>query len=366
MNIRSLKRMPRRILGLLLATLLISVGLAAPAQAYSYDFSVCSGTQPQQEISRECLALMESFPEPSVLEIRDDRWTLSNYAFWKVNNPGAPLFDGPGGNVIRNFDNGFNFVRVLDTDSVAGWVQVEGGWMPDAEVTYVAPSFFKGVQLLDGLKNQFAWVLGDLYTSSYPGGSQDKDNGRLLFRYTRVNLFAEAYDENGWRWYMIGPDQWIEQRMVGKPVKTERPEGYEGRWVAVDLYEQTLVAYENDTPVFATLIASGLPGSETREGVFTVWAALERDRMSGAMGDRLWDLQSVPWVMYFDDSISLHGTYWHDNFGYRRSRGCVNLSISDARYVFEWMADGGTRDDITAGVLVWSSGEYRSTGAATK
>jgi hypothetical protein len=70
--------------------------------------------------------------------------------------------------------------------------------------------------------------------------------------------------------------------------------------------------------------------------------------------------------MYFDDSISLHGTYWHDNFGYRRSRGCVNLSISDARYVFEWMADGGTRDDITAGVLVWSSGEYRSTGAATK
>jgi hypothetical protein len=30
------------------------------------------------------------------------------------------------------------------------------------------------------------------------------------------------------------------------------------------------------------------------------------------------------------------------------------------------MADGGTRNDITAGVMVWSSGEYRASGAATK
>lgn len=107
--------------------------------------------------------------------------------------------------------------------------------------------------------------------------------------------------------------------------------------MSIDLYEQALIAYDGDTPVFATLISSGLPGNDTNEGLFRVWADLPQDRMSGFAGaPNAYDLSGVPWVMYFDDSISLHGTYWHNNFGYRRSRGCVNMSISDARWVFEW------------------------------
>ncbi len=346
--------------------MLLSV-LIRNAGAVSYDFSVCEGTKPLSEISSDCMSVMEAYPTPSVVPVEQDKFTLSNYSFWKVLREGAPIHDAPGGNVVRTFGKGFNFVQVVDWESVEGWVQIaDGGWMLASDVQYVPASFYRGVKILDGLKNRFAWSLGTLYTSAYPGGPQDKENGRLLFRYDMVNLFAEAYDEDGWRWYMVGPNQWVEQRLVGKPVIAPRPEGVEGRWVAVDLYEQVLVAYENDTPVYATLISTGLPGSDTPEGVYRVWAALERDRMSGAMGDRLWDLQSVPWVMYFNDSISLHGTYWHDNFGYRRSRGCVNLSISDARYVFDWMRNGGTRDDVRATVVVWSSGEYRREGAATK
>jgi predicted RNA-binding protein with PUA-like domain len=36
------------------------------------------------------------------------------------------------------------------------------------------------------------------------------------------------------------------------------PSTDDDRWVAVDLYEQTLVAYQDDKPVFATLVASGV------------------------------------------------------------------------------------------------------------
>jgi hypothetical protein len=238
--------------------------------------------------------------------------------------------------------------------------------MRAGDVRYVPASQFTGVQVLDGLSNTFAWSLGDIFTSAYPGGPQDAENGRLFFRFDRMNIFAEAYDDEGWRWYMVGPNQWIEQRLVSKALKVERPEGVNGRWVSVDLYEQALVAYENDTPVFATLISSGLPGTETNEGLFDIWAALPSDRMSGATGaPNQWDLQSVPWVMYFDDSISLHGTYWHNNFGYRRSRGCVNLSISDARWLFEWMSEDTDGPENTP-VYVYSSGEYRQGGAATK
>ncbi len=352
---------------------LLVLGAAAlwanPAHAL-IDTTACESVIPGEEINEDCLETMEDFPEPRVLPIQQDGLTLSTYSFWRVENTQPPVFNAPGGAVTRNMNPGFNFVNVVDTN-VEGWVQIETGeWIQRDFVEYNDPSYFMGVRILDGLDNQFAWVLGTLFTSPTPGARQDTENGRLLFRYDLINIFATAVDDEGWRWYMIGPDQWIEQRMVAKAFKIERPEGVDGRWVAVDLYEQTLIAYEDDTPVFATLIATGVPGWETNEGVFEVWARLDRDRMSGATGaPNGWDLQSVPWVMYFDQSISLHGTYWHDNFGYRQSRGCVNLSISDASYVYDFLngteainADG----DPLNYVYVHASGEYRTDGAATK
>ena len=33
---------------------------------------------------------------------------------------------------------------------------------------------------------------------------------------------------------------------------------------------------------------------------------------------------------------ALHGTFWHDGFGRRRSHGCVNLSVADAEWLFRW------------------------------
>jgi hypothetical protein len=355
----------------ILVLFVLSLGMMAWPQASHalINIDACVDIDPAQPIPEDCLEVMEDFPEPRVLPINLDGVSLNTYSFWRVQNTQPPVYNAPGGAVTRNMNPGFNFVNVVDT-SVEGWVQIETGeWLQRDLVEYNDPSLFTGVRILDGLENEFAWVLGTLYTSASPGGSQDTENGRLLFRYDRINIFAEAYDEEGWRWYLIGPDQWIEQRLVAKAFKIERPEGVEGHWVAVDLYEQTLVAYEDDTPVFATLIATGVPGWDTNEGVFEVWARLDRDRMSGATGaPDGWDLQSVPWVMYFDQSISLHGTYWHDNFGYRQSRGCVNMSISDAAWVYDFLLETDMSQDGEPlnYVYVHSSGEYRSSGAATK
>ena len=43
--------------------------------------------------------------------------------------------------------------------------------------------------------------------------------------------------------------------------------------------------------------------------------------------------------MYFDGDIALHGAYWHDGFGYRKSHGCVNMTITDAHWLFQWAED---------------------------
>lgn len=307
-----------------------------------YDPAACAGSSELDELTADCLAMIEAFPRPTFEAIPQDRVSLSTYSFWRVGPDAINTYDAPNGNVTGQIPAGFNFVNAIDTN-VDGWLQIEGGsWITRTEATYSQPSYQTGV-ILDGWQDApFAWVLdlSQIFVSEYPGGPASQETGRFLQRYELVNIFDIAYDDEGWRWYMIGPNQWVKQTFVAKVIPTERPEGVSGHWVAIDLYEQTLIAYDNDTPVFATLVASGVPGSETNEGIFEVWARLPADGMSGATGaPDAYALQSVPWVMYFDNSISLHGTYWHDLFGYRHSHGCVNMTISDAHYLYSWFLE---------------------------
>ena len=53
-------------------------------------------------------------------------------------------------------------------------------------------------------------------------------------------------------------------------------------------------------------------------------------------GGRLYSLHDVPWAQFFFENFGLHGVYWHDRFGNRRSHGCVNLAPIDARWIFDW------------------------------
>jgi len=311
----------------------------------------------------ECMAFMETFSEPDIKHIELDSYSLNFYSFWQVGPDAVNLYDSPDGNVIGQISSGFNFVRSIDT-SVDGWLQIEGGqWIMQGEATLTEASYFRGILLSDGLENRFAWVVDTtgIYASQYPGGPPSPATERIPLRYEIVQIFAEVMDEEGWIWYLIGPNQWVNQRFVSVVKKVERPEGVSGRWVAVDLYEQTLVAYEDDTPVFSTLVSTGLPDWDTNEGIFKVWARLDIEGMSGATGaPDAYALQSIPWVQYFDNDISLHGTYWHDLFGYRRSHGCVNMSISDARYIYQWMDDSELEEngEIVSYVYVYSSGTY--------
>ncbi|MBK8024454.1 MAG: L,D-transpeptidase [Chloroflexi bacterium] len=92
--------------------------------------------------------------------------------------------------------------------------------------------------------------------------------------------------------------------------------------MAIDLYEQTVVAYEGDTPVHATVVWTGLPPNETNEGLFSVWASLpqgqdeRRYRCAGCLRGRKRPLGAV-----LDGGISLHGTYWHDLSATARATG---------------------------------------------
>ncbi len=103
----------------------------------------------------------------------------------------------------------------------------------------------------------------------------------------------------------------------------------------IDLTEQSLTAYEGDTPVFATLVSTGVWGAHserTLPGTYRVWLKTLHDAMHGEG----YSVDEVPWTMFFHGGQALHGVTWHEQFGQSRTHGCVNLSVADARWLFEW------------------------------
>ncbi len=112
------------------------------------------------------------------------------------------------------------------------------------------------------------------------------------------------------------------------------------RWIDVNLSTQTLVAYEGDTPVFETLVSSGLPQWPTVTGQFRTYMKYESQTMNGYLLGYDYFLPDVPYVMYFYEDYAIHGTYWHNSFGTPMSHGCVNVSTPDAGWLFGWAPVG--------------------------
>ncbi len=116
------------------------------------------------------------------------------------------------------------------------------------------------------------------------------------------------------------------------------------KWIDVDLTRQALIAFEGKRPVFATLISSGRRNPQDKEhdfptptGTFRIGEKHVTTTMDGDVAsDGPYSIEDVPWVQYFQGSYALHGAFWHDNFGYVRSHGCVNLAPEDARTLFNW------------------------------
>ncbi len=111
------------------------------------------------------------------------------------------------------------------------------------------------------------------------------------------------------------------------------------KWVDVDLSHQRMTAYEGTKPVYTAYISSGKASTPTVTGVFRIWAKISSQTMSGgsvAAGD-YYNLPGVPWVAYFYKDYALHGAYWHARFGTPTSHGCVNLTIRDAEWLYNWM-----------------------------
>jgi len=127
-----------------------------------------------------------------------------------------------------------------------------------------------------------------------------------------------------------------EESAPAKPV--DPPVGNGVHWIEVNLTQQRVYAWEGDVLANSFIVSTGTWATPTVTGTFSIWNKTRIQTMSGPG----YSLPNVPWVMYFYKDYGFHGTYWHNNFGTPMSHGCVNLTIPDSEWLYNWASYGTT------------------------
>jgi lipoprotein-anchoring transpeptidase ErfK/SrfK len=140
----------------------------------------------------------------------------------------------------------------------------------------------------------------------------------------------------------------------------------------VSIGKQRVKAFEGDKLVFQSTVSTGVESdkpspngipTETPLGRFYIGNKMPSRHMGdGSLDNSIYayELPGVPWNMFFvSTGVAFHGAYWHDNFGYPMSAGCVNLRPKDAKWLYRWTTpalepgewhryEQGTRIDVVA------------------
>ncbi len=319
---------------------------------YAPDPGECLPLGPSQTL-KEMSGLGIPYPLTALPTMRPaDTLNYVPYQYFKITEPFTHTYPSLEAAIdktsaIRQLGPGnllyVSYNRVEDTGHGVYFLLPSGEWMPGAG-TRVSVPIFQGFEFYATPRNAFGWVLDQAKVRSQPDYGDEMLVTGSLPRYSVVQVYTSMTIENT-EWLLIGPNQWLEGRQVGVVwPHTTPPAVISGdRWIDVNLAEQTLAVYDKNQMVFATLIASGLDPFFTRPGVFQIYQKKESEHMTGAFeADRsdYYDLENVPYTLYFDKARAIHGAYWRALFGYPQSHGCVNMSVGDSAWIFQWAHEG--------------------------
>ena len=228
------------------------------------------------------------------------------------------------------------------------YVRTDQGWIASGDLSWYSPSSFSGIELAPTAALDMGWAVArkpGAKIAVRDAAAPTAPKVRELAPRDLVTILETSNDMA-----RIGDRAWVELVELRRPERAARPDGVGvgERWIDVDLDQQVLIAYEGDVPVFVTVISSGRTLWETPTGIYRIAGKEAKSRMQyqgkpGADVDderanAAWNVAEVPYSMRFRKNFALHGTYWHDGFGRARSHGCVNLSTSDAKRLYDWVS----------------------------
>ena len=304
----------------------------------------CVPLGPSQFLNEMAKLGMTVPPRPLPAYRPDPNLTQLPYQYFNLEKDYVPIYSSPGerGTGINQFPPGFVYVSYTDRVDMNGiyYLIQNGGWIPGKGARVGEISGFQGLAFHATPHNSFGWPFEQIPVKLNPGYNT-LETGEWLNPFSIVQIYDTQTVDNA-DWNLIGPNQWVEARKVAQvAINTTPPEGVStNRWIDVNLAEQTLAVYDNRELVFATVIASGLEPFWTKPGLFQIFQKKETETMRNNDPSDYYYLDNVPWTMYFDGARALHGAYWRTRFGYPQSHGCVNLSVGDSHWLYNWAVEG--------------------------
>lgn len=289
-----------------------------------------------------CTSGLEPSVEPPLAAIAPARVvadTLAN-AYLSVAAKGAYAYGTP--NAIRRnapqrkLDPALFLQRTIEAvEFMHGsmYVKTTAGYVEATGLVVQPPSAFEGVELTAATPWPFAWVVPSGSKAIVRAGANK--TAPIVRELASRNRVAVLEEQTGF--VRIGKEEWVALADLRVAGPAKRPTGVRAdeRWLDVDLDHNTLVAYEGDKPVFATLVSTGVGSTPP-----SLHRIVRKDALrtlanpSEALGT--WSFPDVPFVLEFRKYYALHSVYWHDNFGNKRGHGCVNLSPRDARKLYDF------------------------------
>jgi hypothetical protein len=301
------------------------------------------------KLSGSALALTVSPSLPLPIEDlaarRESRWgRVTTWRAWihSEPHPDAPRVDQRSYDAIVNILDDVSGVGHYDHNPI--WFRVIGGYVYSSWVQPVEYHLNRPVEQVDP-PGALAWV-----TVPYTDVRARPDptlarNYRLYFD-AIFRVVDVQTDASGKIWYGLRDGlTWSGVNWVrGEHLRIIPPEelaplspGVDGKRVLIELGKQLLTCFEGKEAVFETRLSSGLPGMVTPLGVHRVLQKAHTRRMIGGEGNNYYDLPGIGFVTYFTEKgVAIHGTYWHNDYGRRRSHGCVNTPTAAAQWIFRW------------------------------
>jgi hypothetical protein len=238
---------------------------------------------------------------------------------------------------------GYSFLQTFLFEGRRYGLSTDLGVLPTDRLRPIRGSEFRGVEIGKEVALPFAFVRRDDAKFVRLVRGKLEDAGEARYRMV-VPLTGKQQFFRGRLHYETKEGTYIADRDASRvdPARRMPAWGKNGeRWLDVNVTKQTLVAYEGEKPVFATLISTGEAGLEdhekstaTKRGIFRIHTKYVTATMSSDEVGEEFELRDVPYVQYFEEGYALHGAYWHDRFGTPKSHGCINLSPEDARRLF--------------------------------
>lgn len=268
--------------------------------------------------------------------------------------------------VLKGF--GFGIEGTVKLSGISYFRTAEGTLIPrkDAGMTSNL-SELAGLEVTDDIHWPVGFVVGrNAYAYAEPARLKKNRLGSVD-RYKPFEIL-ETVGKGRNTFYRFDQGTWLFAADVRIARTAPLPKGISPgeKWIDVDTFAQIITAYIGEKPVYVTPVSTGRFGSPTVKGEYRIWAKIAAIAMDNTdeeleetevaatestppppvetdtaplpedTGAHLYSLHDVPWSQFFFESYALHGVYWHNAFGNRRSHGCVNLSLRDAAWFYRF------------------------------